>query len=258
MIRILLKPILNKITLFCVQSQRDAQRFMHLGVATDKIQITGNMKFDLEPLAIKYDNLNLKLQDKERLWVCGSTHSGEEEMLLSAYASLSLEFPNLRLLIAPRHPGRACLVDRIIREHGFDPFRISQLTVMPPAQLKKQTVFVLDTIGQLFFFYGIADIVFVGGSLVKKGGHNILEPAALEKPILFGPHMFNFSDIAELFLSSQAALRVADKEELIARIKELLSNPDQAQSLGHRAKELIQKNAGSTQRNVALISRLLP
>jgi 3-deoxy-D-manno-octulosonic-acid transferase len=258
MLRILLKPILNKITLFCVQSQRDAQRLLRLGVSTDKIQITGNMKFDLEPLAIKYENLNLRLQDKERLWVCGSTHSGEEEMLLSAYESLNAEFPDLRLLIAPRHPGRACLVDRIIREHGFDPLRVSQLTVMPPAQLKKQTVFVLDTIGQLLFFYNIADLVFVGGSLVKRGGHNILEPAALEKPILFGPYMFNFSDIAELFLSHQAALRVADKEELILKVKELLSNPSQAQNLGHRAKELMQKNAGSTQRNVALISRLLP
>ncbi len=121
----------------------------------------------------------------------------------------------------------------------------------------KQAVFILDVIGKLIYFYSLADIVFVGGSLIKKGGHNILEPAALAKPVLFGPHMFNFRDIASLFINAKAAILVNNPQELQDRIRELLNNPLQTKKLGYNAKEIVLKNAGATAKNVELIKSII-
>ncbi len=255
MIKFLLKFILNKVSLFCVQSQRDAQRLSCLGVSSDKINITGNMKFDVTD----YTDFRRKpglISPKEKLLVAGSTHPGEEGIILNVYQGLIREFPDLRLLIAPRHPERAKDIEKIVIKYGFMPFGISQLNGQTGEQANRQTVFILDTIGQLINYYAIADIVFVGGSLVKKGGHNILEPAFLGKPILFGPHMFNFCDIAELFLKNQAAILAHNPRELKEKIKDLLNNSSRAMQLSWRSKKLILENQGATQRNLNLIKNL--
>jgi len=269
MIKFLLRPILNKISLFCVQTQRDAQRLIGLGVSGDKINITGNMKFDFKDYTdLKKDytdyRLKLGLNPKEKLLVMGSTHPGEEEIILNVYQGLNKEFPDLRLLIAPRHPERAKDIEKIVIKYGLNLVRVSQLASLPVCQLNRPTgqqanrptVFILDTIGQLMNYYAISDIVFVGGSLVKKGGHNILEPASLGRPVLFGPHMFNFRDIAELFLKNQAAILVHNQKELREKIKDLLSNPSLATQFCQRAQELILGNQGATQKNVGLIKNL--
>ena len=261
-IKPLLKSILNKINLFCVQSQRDAQRLSDLGVSSDKLKITGNMKFDfsrhsgIPPQAGKdYTDYKLKLGlgSQEKLFVAGSTHRGEEEIILNTYKKLGDQFPNLKLLIAPRHPERASQVETLANKFGFTPILISKLNLSAKCY-PLNAIFILDTIGQLLSFYAIADIAFVGGSLIKKGGQNILEPAYFSKPILFGPYMFNFRDISDLFLSKGAAVMVHGQEELLKGIRFLLNNASQLQTMGRRARQLVLENRGATNKNVKTIS----
>jgi 3-deoxy-D-manno-octulosonic-acid transferase len=255
----LLKNVLNKISLFCVQADIDAERLIRLGVPKDKIRVAGNMKFDTEdkaPPADKYRPL-LELKPQEQLWVCGSTHPGEEEIILEAYAKLLAEFPRLKLLIAPRHPERASEISVMLSKLGFRAGFISKLPLQP-CNCVARSVFILDLIGELVSFYNIADITFVGGSLVKKGGHNILEPAALSKPVITGPHMFNFRDIAGSFIENKACVVVDDAQGLYAAVKDLLGNPEEINRITQRAKEVILKNQGATRRNIEYITELSP
>ncbi|MFH1269464.1 MAG: 3-deoxy-D-manno-octulosonic acid transferase [Candidatus Omnitrophota bacterium] len=258
-IKFLLKPVLNKISLFCVQTPSDAQRLRSLGVPGDKIKETGNMKFDntgyadknISGSADKYRAL-LELKEGEKLWVCGSTHPGEEETILDVYQELIAEFPKLKLLIAPRHPERAGEIENALSRYGFRAGLVSALPFKPCACVSRP-VFILDVIGELIYFYNIADMVFVGGSLVKKGGHNILEPASAGKPVLIGPHTFNFRDIVRLFLDKEACIVTHNREGLLKNIKELLNNPDIAGRLSQRAKLIISENKGATARNLGYI-----
>ena len=258
MIKPLLKPILNKINIFCVQSERDAQRLSVLGVSSNKLQITGNMKFDFKDYTDfqrDYTDYKLKLglEREEKLFVAGSTHQGEEEIIVETYKKLLDEFPNLRLLIAPRHPERSTSVEKLIRKYGFQSIRISQLN-LSAIRYPLSAIFILDTIGQLLSFYAIADIVFIGGSLIKKGGHNILEPAYFSKPILFGPHMFNFREITDLFLAEGAARMISGQAELAKGIRFLLNNPSELKEMSNRGRQLVLENQGATEKNVQRIS----
>lgn len=261
--KLLIKPALNKISLFCVQAKLDAERFSHLGVFPEKIKITGNMKFDnadylgrkLTGTTDKY-RLLLCLGQEEKLWVCGSTHPGEEEIILGAYKKLLGEFPYLKLLIAPRHPQRSHEVENIVSGFGLRAVFVSGLPDKP-CNCIASSVFILDVIGELVYYYNLASVVFVGGSLVKKGGHNILEPAGLGKPVVMGPYMFNFRDIAGLFLENRACILVNNKEELWANIKDLLSNPDKGIQLIQRAKAVILQNQGATYRNLEYINNYI-
>ncbi|MFC1657940.1 3-deoxy-D-manno-octulosonic acid transferase [Candidatus Omnitrophota bacterium] len=269
-IRPLIKPILNKVNLFCVQGQSDARRLSSLGVDTDRLRVTGNMKFDFLQCSqgIKGDYTNYKLrlglETKEKLFIAGSTHPGEEEVILNTYKKLLDEFPGLRLLLAPRHPERAGQAAGEAVKFGFQAVLISTLTNSAQQATQAQgdrsrqpPVFILDTIGELMSFYAIADIVFVGGSLVKKGGHNILEPALCAKPILFGPHMFNFREMSELFLAQKAARMVRGQEELFIEMKNLLTDSSQLMNIGKQARELVLKNQGATSQNAELIKGLV-
>ncbi|MDD4894516.1 MAG: 3-deoxy-D-manno-octulosonic acid transferase [Candidatus Omnitrophica bacterium] len=258
-IKFLLKPILSKIKLFCVQTPVDGERLTRLGVDKERIRVTGNMKFDgadysdkrIIDSADKYRAI-LELGRDEKLWVCGSTHSGEEEIILDVYRSLLGEFPELKLLIAPRHPERAPEVGNIISKFGFCAAFVSGLPLKQCNCISKP-VFVLDVIGELIYYYNIASFVFVGGSLVRKGGHNILEPASLGKPVITGPHMFNFRDIAGLFIENKAALLAYDKEELWANMRDLLRNPGKITELNERARSIILQNKGATSANLKFI-----
>jgi 3-deoxy-D-manno-octulosonic-acid transferase len=263
MIKFLLHPILNRISLFCMQGDDDARRLMALGVSPDKLRVNGNMKFDigdnslLQEEARVYRN-GLGLTGADKLWVCGSTHPGEEEAILGVFQDLLKDYPSLRLLIAPRHPERSVEIEGLIQRKGFLPLRLSQLD-SGIGDRSARRVFILDSVGQLMRYYAASDVVFMGGSLVKKGGHNILEPAALARPVIFGPYMFNFRDIARLFLRKQAAVLVHNKEELKVALKELLDDPGKAEGLGARGQGLISDNRGATRRNLeSLKSFLLP
>ena len=260
-IRFFLKPVLKKVSLFSAQSLRDQERLFRLGVPKEKVVPAGNMKFDLRITGEGVGDYTehrkrLGLGTQEKLFVAASTHAQEEEIIIATFKKLLNTYPSLRLLLAPRHPERAPEIERLIERLGFTPLRISQLGRQPITD-NRQPIAILDSVGELMDYYAIADIVFVGGSLVAHGGHNILEPALLGKPIVFGPHMFNFRDIADLFLQHDAALLVKDEAEAFVRIKELLDNSVRAKELGARARSLIKENQGATLRNLKLIESLL-
>jgi len=260
LIKLFIRPILNRVTRFCVQSATDALRLEELGVDKEKIHTTGNVKFDMNLVVLAGLNpldyrrkLWLGLEDK--LLVCGSTHAGEEEQLIKVYKELLLNFPKLKLLIAPRHPERSKDTAEAVAKNGFMPIFISGISAACPTCVSAP-VFILDVIGELLNFYASADIVFVGGSLVKTGGHNILEPAGLKKPVIFGPYMFNFRDITAMFLQNKAGIMVRDAAQLKVKIRELLENSLLAKGLGERAYELISKNSGATMRDIGIIKDL--
>lgn len=260
-IRFLIWPILSKIRQFCVQSDIDAIRLRKLGVAKENIQVTGNMKFEinlnLEPEkepGVLANRQKLWLGSDDKLWVCGSTHAHEEEIIIKAYKELSLSFPKLKLLLAPRHPERSKDIGRLVSGNSFMPVFISNISGSCPTCVNNP-IFILDVMGELFNYYSAADIVFVGGSLVKTGGHNILEPASLRKPVIFGTHMFNFRDITKLFLENKAGVMVADYNELVAKTKEILGSNLLAKQLVERAYELIIQNRGATKKNIEVIKQ---
>ncbi|MFY9402343.1 MAG: 3-deoxy-D-manno-octulosonic acid transferase [Candidatus Omnitrophota bacterium] len=255
-LRKIIKPILKKVSIFCAQSKSDSLKLSTLGVVPAKIEVTGNMKFDQD--ISSYDSAiyraELKLDKGDILLVAGSTHPKEEEVLLDVYKKLLKPFPYLRLLLAPRHPERSDNISKLVRSKGF---LVERVSVLKDKTLKERAVFILDTIGNLVKYYSAADIVFVGGSLVKRGGHNILEPAFLNKPVFFGPYIFNFRDIAQEFLNSQAALQVLNAEGLIKAIKGVLTDNSKADVLVNNAQLVIAANRGATDKNISLIKRLI-
>ena len=260
-IRFLIRPILSKIKKFCVQSETDALRLINLGVAKENIQVTGNVKFDLN-LAKAQESKVLVTREKlwlgldSKLWVCGSTHPHEEEIIIKAYRELLLSCPKLKLLIAPRHPERSKDIGRLVSANSFMPVFISNISGSCPTCINNP-VFILDVMGELFDYYSAADIVFVGGSLVKTGGHNILEPASQKKPVFFGPHMFNFRDISRMFVENKAGIMVHDANDLVVKIKEILDSNLLAKQLVERAYDLIINNRGATQKNIEVIKQIL-
>ena len=253
----LIRPILRKISLFCVQTELDKNRLISLGVAENKIKVTGNMKFDF---AIPHDpekdrRVTLGLSKEDKLLVCGSTHPGEEQVILSSYKKLSGEYGCLKLLIAPRHPERAREIGELVKVAGFSPVFLSEARGALTGA-GKDSVFILDTMGELANYYSAADIVFVGKSLVNKGGQNILEPALFKKPIISGPYTFNFRDTVKLFVDNRAIRVVWDMVSLSNELKDLLDNPDNAATLGRRAFDLLAKGRGATLRNASIIREL--
>lgn len=258
-----LKPVLGKIDLILAQSEKGAARLISLGVQEEKVKVTGNMKFD----NIDYSDKNVDYSDRlrlllglgkqDKLLVAGSTHRGEEEIILAVYKELLAQFSNLRLLIAPRHPERTPEIEKIIVQSNFIPARITSLEHQAPGTRHQAPVFILDTIGQLRDFYAIADIVFVGGSLIKRGGHNIIEPAIFSKPVISGKYFFNFSDIFRLFIDNQAIIISQDGGGLKRMIRDLLNNPEKADRLGERAKEVVLRQRGASRKNLECIYEYL-
>ncbi|MDD5116113.1 MAG: 3-deoxy-D-manno-octulosonic acid transferase [Candidatus Omnitrophica bacterium] len=263
-IRLLLRPVLKKISKFCVQSNTDADRLMALGVAEEKVVVTGNVKFDIdlesaggEPDKSRAVRDNMWMGPTDKLLVCGSTHPGEEAIIMQAYKELLQALPGLKLLLAPRHPERSREVAGVVEKYSFMPVFVSGLSGSCPTCINRP-VFILDLMGELLDYYSAADVVFVGGSLVKTGGHNILEPASRKKPVLFGPYMSNFRDIAGLFLEKEAGIMVPDCRALAGKVKEILSDALRARRMGERAYGLIADNKGATGRNIEIIRQFMP
>ena len=261
LVKFLLKPILEKIDLYCVQSNLDLQRLTSLGVSPAKVKVTGNMKFDsINQEDFKKERLQLRdklrLTPDDKLWLSGSTHEGEEKIILDVYRKLLTDYPNLKLLLVPRHPQRAGEIEREIIRFGFRPLSLSQYNAEDNRLLADNLIFILDTIGELRDYFSIAEFVFMGGSLVKIGGHNLLEPAGFAKPIIFGPYMFNFRDIAKSFLDNQAAIMVNDSRQLRDALIVLLNDSLKARDLGQRARQLVLQNQGSTLKNIEWIKSI--
>jgi len=261
LIRRLMTPLLSKMDLFCMQGPRDAGKIISLGAKPNKVKITGNIKIDQAlvenpdtgELALIRSKLSLK--ENGRLLVAGSTHPGEEEMILKVYKKMRPDFPDLKLLIAPRHIERTAKIENLVKDLNMQAFKYTDLLNI--AAVEDCKIIILDVIGVLKQIYSLATVVFVGGSLVRHGGQNILEPAAMAKPVIFGPHIYNFQDVADLFLAKQAEIQVHDKYELEHTCRWLLSSPRHCGILGRRARAVVEENAGALQKNIEILKDVI-
>jgi len=238
-IRFLLKGVLNQVSVWCMQSQQDAQRIMALGAQSSRVKVTGNIKFDEYSLSSDLSSLNLTNNKDERWWVAGSTHPGEEEIVLDVYEKIVKDDPPWRLVIAPRHIERASKIKEFIIGRGL------------------KDVIVIDTIGQLRSLYSQASLVFVGKSLCVGGGHNIIEPALYGKAIVIGPKTGNFKDIVACFKQGNAIVQVEDAHSFEMAVKELCADPSKREILGKAAKAVIAANQGATKRSLEHLSEFL-
>jgi len=254
-VRSLLSRVLAEVDLFLMQSDLYARRLVEMGAAAERVRVSGSLKFDAAAAAEPSPELSERLAIPGPLFVAGSTVPGEERAVLEAFAVVRAATPTCRLLIAPRHPERAPEVESLVRAAGFECLRRSDM--QPGDWRGPEQVALLDTLGELSRVYALASVVFVGGSLEPRGGHNILEVAAAGKPILVGPHMQNFHDIAELFRAEGAMLEVRDAPELGAAVASLLADPERARGLGEQARFLVEKNRGVVERTVDALAGLL-
>jgi 3-deoxy-D-manno-octulosonic-acid transferase len=253
-------PILRTLRTISAQTAEDAERFVALGAPREIVTVGGNLKFDVSPPESGSSPLSgLLLREKAAgaTWiVAGSTHDGEETQLLGAFLSAREGNPSVRLLLAPRHPERFDVVEALIRNEGVS---LVRRTAIPEgAEHLPETVVLLDTVGELSSAYAAADLAFVGGSLVPKGGHNVLEPAWHGVPTIVGPHMENFREIADAFLAGDALIRVAGEEELVDRLRRFAADPHLFRETGLRAKELLETFRGASEATTDAVLSALP
>jgi 3-deoxy-D-manno-octulosonic-acid transferase len=256
LIRPFIARVLAGVRVFAMQSAEDARRIIALGAQPERVVVTGNIKN--EPLPDTAGSVDLwrrllGLEPGQPVWIAGSTHRGEEEPVLDAHRAALAECPGLALVLAPRHPERAGEVVDLVTARGWPAVRRSAL----PRGRERHAVVVLDTVGELAPLYALADVVFVGGSLVPAGGHNMLEPALRRKPVLFGPHATNFREAAALLESAGAARVVRNGRELGQELVRLLADPDQRAKLGAAAYEAVASRHGAVRETLDLIARFL-
>lgn len=258
-LRPLVSRLLGGLSLVGAQTPEYGERLIALGGSPDRVRVTGNIKFDR--VELRRDNprtLELAkafgLKPGERVFIAGSTQETEEELAVETWLGLRFQFPELRLILVPRHKERFEDVARLVTDRGLPLFRRSQ----PAATISGQPVLLLDTLGELGACWGLADVAFVGGSLTQRGGQNMLEPAAYGAAVLFGPNIWNFKDIVAELLARDAAEVVRDGAELTAAVRRLLSEPDLATGRARRAREFVEMQQGATQRTVELLEAVWP
>jgi 3-deoxy-D-manno-octulosonic-acid transferase len=253
--RALMAPSLRNINLFLAQGEEDRRRLIEIGASAERVQVSGNLKFDLQPAseAPLVAELKSAIANAGPVFVCGSTVEGEEPILLRAFAVVRERYPNALIILAPRHPERFAQVAELIAASGIKFWRRSQWNASDPLG---PGIFLLDTIGELASTYQLADIAFVGGSLVPKGGHNILEAAQHGSAIVVGPHTENFRDMVRLFRRAGAVV-VVTADELAQTFLSLFADETRCRGLGARAREILRDNSGATARTVSALESLL-
>ncbi|PAV25867.1 3-deoxy-D-manno-octulosonic acid transferase [Tamilnaduibacter salinus] len=243
----LARPLLQSIRWIAAQADDDAQRFCRIGARPDRVSVTGSVKFDI-------DVDDEQRQSAERLrsewgnrpvWIAASTHDGEDEQLLEAHRRVQSRLPEALLVLVPRHPERFEAVGALIRSKGF---RLALRSRNDAA--RGADVYLADTMGELTLLYGTADVAFVGGSLIERGGHNPLEPAAWGLPVVTGPHVFNFDTIYQQLSDGEAVIEVASERSLAEAVEQLLAEPAQARRLGDNARAVVEANRGALHRIV--------
>lgn len=258
--RSILAPILQQVRNFCMQSSVDSTRIIALGARPESVVISGNLKFDMSMNLAETDPAILRgrycLPVDLFVWGCGSTHDGEEAALLSAYRILLEQGEDLVLVLAPRHPQRVSAICELLNARDFPFRRRSELGAESPL-LARGEVLLVDTLGELLPLYAASDLVFVGGSLVPTGGHNLLEAALVSRPVIFGPHMHNFREISQLILSAGAGSQVQSPDELPEMVARYLHDSQLAEEQGAAGKELVALHAGATARTVAQLRTLV-
>lgn len=247
---------LQQIRTIAAQTHEDAGRFVDLGAPSGRVVETGSLKFDIRvPASVgeQAEVLRLAWGMDRPVWVAASTHEGEERHVLEAHARILEAFPQALLVLVPRHPERFDAVADLVRSEGFRYLRRSaRATAEPDCQ-----VYLGDTMGELPVFYAAADVAFVGGSLVDVGGHNLLEPAALGVPVVFGPHMFNFAVIAALFLKEGAARQADDAAAVAAIVREWFADPGLRVRIGAAGRRVVEGNRGALDKTMDAVAALL-
>jgi len=246
---------LGKVSVIAAQSEGDAARLMEIGADRERVTVTGNLKFDinLPPSLLELgDSLRLAWGTDRLVLTAGSTHEGDEGPLLEAFKGLLKTFPSALLVLVPRHPERFGRAAQLARSAGL---RVSLHSENPGCSRDTQC-FVIDSMGVLLHYYAACDVAFVGGSLAAVGGQNVLEPAALCKPVVVGPHTFNFRDILRQLLEHQGALQVQDAQELEAAVRRLFRDPELRDRMGHAGSNLVNSGRGALERTLALIRSL--
>jgi 3-deoxy-D-manno-octulosonic-acid transferase len=247
---------LNQVSHIAAKSEVDAQRLTELGADPQRVEVTGNLKFDvtLPPSLLEQgETIRMAWGTDRPVLLAGSTHEGDEGPVLTAFSRLLRQFPRALLVLVPRHPERFSRVAQAARATGLEvALRSESLSCPSSAQC-----FIVDAMGELLQFYAACDVAFVGGSLHRTGGHNVLEPAALCKPVLVGPHTFNFEDITEQLVAAQAAIRVSGAKDLEAATARLFSSPELRDQMGLSGLSLVQSGQGALQRSLDIVQELI-
>jgi len=264
-LRALVQPMLQQLSLILTQDEASRSRFKALlgrqsallpGTSLPGVYSCGNLKFEMTPRAdLVAASIELRRQWQGRpVWVAGSTHAGEDEILLAAFAKVLASQPDTLLILVPRHPDRFALVGKLVAAAGFS---LAQRSLQQPVTAQTQ-VLLGDTMGELMLWYQLADVVFIGGSLIARGGHNPLEPMSLAKPIQSGPHVFNFATVFQWLSKRDAVVFAASADELAQSTLSLLHDPAQRQQLADRGFALYQRHGGATDRTLQQLQQLLP
>jgi len=256
-----ISEVFNHIDVLCMQSEEDGRRMRMLGVEASKVKVIGNIKFDQSPSKSLRGERNQLIKElgwvpPSFTWIAGSTHYGEEDIVLEVYGKLREEFPNLGLILAPRSQQRFAEVFRLVKQRGWQTARRSQLLGKNSGGVHLD-VLVLDTIGELASFYALGNFAFVGGSLVDFGGHNPLEAAQRGLPVVFGPHMENFKEIGTILIESGGGFQVLTEAELFEQIKGWLVAPAKCREQGKRAQGAVEAHRGAVARSIEVIKGLL-
>lgn len=247
---------LARVTRVAAQSEADAGRLITLGASEARTVVTGNLKFDLRmppSLLEQGEAMRLAWGIQRPVLVAGSSHEGDEGPLLESFSRLLHDFPGALLVLVPRHPERFGRAAQLARGSGLTVHRLSDGEPCPPSA----QCLVVDAMGELLRFYAACDVAFVGGTLEPIGGHNLLEPAGLSRPVLFGPHTANVADIAQQLLEAGAAMRVEDSRELEAALRRLFGDPEQRDRMGRAGLGLVRNGQGAVDRTLDIIGELL-
>ncbi len=249
----LIHPLLANIKRIAAQTQEDAERFISIGAKSEQVIVAGNIKFDLEipdQVIAEGKQLNANIFSGRFVWIAASTHKGEEQIFLDVYQKLKPNIPGLLLVIAPRHPERFAEVSALVTQNNLQ--GVSRTSNKPCAI--DTDIYLADTMGELKMLYAAADVAFVGGSMVPIGGHNILEASAIGVPVLFGPHMANFKEIAYKVLNHKAAIQCENSNAIISAIKQLYSDFEYRNSLVANGIDFVQQNRGTLDKLYNMLS----
>jgi len=258
--RFFFTKVLDNIHLFCMQTEVDSKRIINIGADKDRVTTVGNLKFDqCVPTITTEEKENLynmlSLKEGQTIFIAGSTHKGEENIVLEVFKNLKKTYEDLILILAPRHPERFDEVADLISHQKLRSIKKTKIKVAQKSN--HHDIILLDTIGELSKLYSIGTIIFVGGSLVSTGGHNVLEPVAYKKAVIFGPHMDNFSEISRCLRESGGGFQVNNQEEFLSQTEMLLQNDVDRDKLGEKAFEVIAHNQGAINKSMEAIKRFL-
>ena len=252
-----IQNVLSVIDRIAAQTEKDAERFVQLGALPERVVVTGSLKFDVKPAGDSVrpaESIRSDMFQQRPVWIAASTHDGEEQIVLDTHRQIIARKPECLCILAPRHPERAAGLLELCDRNGFNTVCTSTVDNCDPVV----NILILDILGELTKYYAVADIAFVGGSLLPEfGGHNVLEPASLGIPVLTGEYTRNFEEINQLLCDNNAAIRITDNLQLADKILMLFSNRDLRLQMGQAGRDFVAQNRGSTDRLMVLLSGLL-